>query len=135
MVLDSWAVIAWLKGQQPAADRVDGYFRESFAGALRLSISVLNLGEIYCVTAKHRDLAIAASVLEALQDYQVAVLPSPNDLVMAAARLKARWPLSYADAFAAATALHRNERLITGDPELRPLATGEGLLLDWIGEP
>ena len=52
---------------------------------------------------------------------------------MKAARLKAGWRISYADSFAAATALERNEPLVTGDPEFRPLSAGEGLLLDWIG--
>ena len=36
---------------------------------------------------------------------------------MEAARLKARFPLAYADAFALATAIRFGARLVTGDPE------------------
>ncbi len=39
------------------------------------------------------------------------------DDVLAAARLKARFPISYADAFAAATALRAGAQLVTGDDE------------------
>ena len=44
-------------------------------------------------------------------------LPS-EDRVVAAARMKAEFPLAYADAFAAATAIGLDATLWTGDPEL-----------------
>lgn len=132
LVLDSWAIMAWLKGEA-CAPVVERYLMDAFGGRLRLSISVLNLGEIYYLTAKYRNRSVASQVLQRLDGFRVATLPAPNDLVMKAARLKAGWPISYADSFAAATALDRNEPLVTGDPELRALGDGEGLLLDWLG--
>lgn len=52
----------------------------------------------------------------------------PNaDAVVAASRWKARGGLSYADAFAAATAERHSAPLLTGDPELVALG-GQGLL-------
>ena len=35
---------------------------------------------------------------------------------------KAQFPVSYADAFAVATAIREQARLVTGDPELRSVA-------------
>jgi predicted nucleic acid-binding protein len=53
---------------------------------------------------------------------------------MSAAKLKSRYAISYADAFAAATAIIRESPLLTGDPELRAVATQEKILqLEWIG--
>jgi predicted nucleic acid-binding protein len=53
---------------------------------------------------------------------------------MAAATLKARYPISYADGFAAATAMLRQAPLVTGDPELRAMAKKEKVLrLEWLG--
>lgn len=53
---------------------------------------------------------------------------------MAAATLKSRHAISYADAFSAATALLRDVPLVTGDPELRTMAAAEkNLKLEWIG--
>jgi predicted nucleic acid-binding protein len=53
---------------------------------------------------------------------------------MLAASLKARYAISYADGFAAATALLQEAPLITGDSELRAIAVEEkGLHVGWIG--
>lgn len=52
---------------------------------------------------------------------------------MSAAGLKSRYAISYADAFAAATALMHDAPLVTGDPELRAMAAGKSnLKLEWI---
>jgi uncharacterized protein len=57
-----------------------------------------------------------------------------DELVMLAATLKARYAISYADGFAAATALLQDAPLVTGDPELRAMAAKEKTLqLEWIG--
>lgn len=47
-----------------------------------------------------------------------------------AALLKGRYPIAYADAFAAALAQKYQCPLVTGDPELRSIPDLE---LDWIG--
>ena len=52
---------------------------------------------------------------------------------MIAATFKARYPISYADGFAVATAVVRGEPLVTGDSELREMASTEKVLkLEWI---
>ncbi len=50
--------------------------------------------------------------------------------VLEAARLKAGFSISYADAFAVATAVRMDAVLVTGDPELRQI---EHLVpVDWL---
>ena len=44
---------------------------------------------------------------------------------MLAANLKARHAISYADGFAAATALLQDAPLVTGDPEMKAMAAAE----------
>jgi ribonuclease VapC len=52
------------------------------------------------------------------------------NLIKEAAKIKSRYPLSYADAFAVATALRENASVITGDPEFKRV---EGLVaIDWL---
>jgi uncharacterized protein len=58
------------------------------------------------------------------------LLPEEED-VIAAAKLKSSYRISYADAFAAALAMRENAAVITGDPELREL--GDVLRVEWIG--
>ncbi|MGA2737670.1 MAG: PIN domain-containing protein [Bryobacteraceae bacterium] len=53
-----------------------------------------------------------------------------NEDIWNAALLKGLFPISYADAFAAALARKHNCRLVTGDPEFRFV---DRLELDWIG--
>ena len=65
-------------------------------------------------------------------------LPELTDRLLARAALDALSMAAKAGLVAAGfgkteTALERNEPLVTGDPEFRPLSAGEGLLLDWIG--
>jgi len=47
------------------------------------------------------------------------ILPCPNDLIFRAAELKARFPISYADASALASAIEHAATLVTGDPEFK----------------
>ncbi|PYN80139.1 MAG: hypothetical protein DMD97_03960 [Candidatus Rokuibacteriota bacterium] len=48
----------------------------------------------------------------------IELVPVKEPLVLAAARIKARHPLSYADAFAVATARMERAPVVTGDPEI-----------------
>lgn len=49
----------------------------------------------------------------------IEILPATNDLVFRAAELKACFAMSYADCFAAASAVEHDATLVTGDPEFR----------------
>ena len=51
--------------------------------------------------------------------------------VIAAARLKAAHALSFADCFAAATAVRERAALVTGDREFEKL--GRAVEIDWLG--
>jgi predicted nucleic acid-binding protein len=131
-VLDAWAVLAWLKGQQPAAERVRLLLQAAERREQKLLINVVNLGEVFYVCVKARDLAYGERVVDALRP-RLAVVSATDSLVMTAAALKSRHAISYADAFAAATALLRDAPLVTGDPELQTMAETEpNLKLEWI---
>jgi predicted nucleic acid-binding protein len=132
LILDAWAIMAWLKGQQPAAERVRLLLDGADRRERKLVMNIVNIGEVFYLSVKARDLAYGERVLENLRT-RIATVPAGNELVLRAANLKARHPISYADAFAVATAIGRNSPLVTGDPELRAMAEREkALKLDWI---
>lgn len=85
-------------------------------------MSIINLGEVYYRTAKASDEANARSILERFRLAPIGIVPVEDGLVIEAASLKARFPISYADAFAAALAVRRGARVVTGDPDFEPLA-------------
>lgn len=126
-------MLAWLKNQPPAANRVRALFLAAQKREVELAINIVNLGEVFYLVAKARDLEFAARAIQRLRT-RVRVISASDELVMAAASLKARFALSYADAFAAASALATAAPLVTGDPEIADLARHESALqLEWIG--
>jgi predicted nucleic acid-binding protein len=110
--LDSWAVLAWLDGDEPAAGIVQAVFERE-----RPWMSWINVGEVaYQVERRHgRDEArLVVGRLRAA----AALDEVTAERVLAAAELKAIHPIAFADCFAAATAIARDATLLTGDPEL-----------------
>jgi len=133
LVLDAWAVMVWLKGQQPAGERVRALLQAADRRECRLSMNIVNVGEVFYLSVKARNLAYGQRVLQTLQP-RVTTVSAHDELVMLAATLKARHAISYADGFAAATAMLQGAPLVTGDPELRVMAAKEkSLQLEWTG--
>ena len=115
--LDSWAVLAWLDGDAPAAAIVQDAF-----DAGQPLLSWLNVGEVAYQVERRHGVDEAAFVVNRLRAAAALDEVTPAR-VLAAARIKAANPIAFADCFAAATAAARDATLLTGDPELldRPL--------------
>ncbi len=110
--LDSWAVLAWLDGDEPAA----GAVQEAFE-AERPWMSWLNVGEVaYQLERRHG--ADEASLVIGRLRAAVALDDVTPDRIFAAAHIKAAHPIAFAECFAAATAAARDATLYTGDPDL-----------------
>ena len=133
LVLDAWAVMEWLKGQQPAAERFRSVLEAADRRENRLLMNIVNLGEVFYLSVKAKDMAYGRQVLETLYS-RVLTVSADDELVMLAATLKSRHAISYADGFAAATAILQNAPLVTGDPEIKTMsATEKTLQLEWVG--
>ena len=109
--LDSWAVLRWLDGDEPAAARVEA------AMPSRPVMSWINLGEVAYIVERRAGADRARRVVRGLRLRLTLDLPT-EARVLEAAHLKAGYPLAYADAFAVATAIARGATLLTGDPEI-----------------
>jgi len=130
-VLDSWIVLAWLKDQHPGADRMESLWQDLSQKEAQLYMNIVNVGEVLYLSAKAKDAEYAEQVVDDLIRRGVSIVPASNRLVLEAARLKARFPISYGDAFAAATALNRSMPIVTGDPDFKKLAVGTDLQISW----
>jgi len=129
-VLDSWAILEWISGRQPASDAIAKLLAESEAGATRLFMSAINVGEVYYSLRKQHSEKLSEWWRESSRTLPATIEVPTADEIWDAALLKGRYPIAYADAFAAALAYKYRCPLVTGDPELRSIA---GLELDWIG--
>jgi len=119
-----------MTGRQPAGDLVGRLLTEAEHGHIRLLMSALNVGEVYYFLRKHHSKTLAESWRESSRTLPVTIEVPTTDDIWNAATLKSRFPIAYADAFAAALAQKYNCPLVTGDPEFRRV---DQLELDWIG--
>ena len=110
--LDAWVVIDFLDGKEPALSRV----RELLAGE-RPVMSWINLGEVAYVLQRRVGAEAAREHISEMQGDLTLDLPTP-ERVLEAAAIKAEHAISYADAFAVATALAHGAVLLTGDPQI-----------------
>lgn len=111
VVFDSWALLAYL-GDEPAAGRIESVWIDDGA-----AISSVNLGEVLYIRIRTHG-EESANVDIARVRHLLEVNDPDWPLVSAAATIKARGGLSYADAFCIATALRVEAPLWTGDPEI-----------------
>lgn len=121
-VFDSWALIAFIEKETPADLRVQDILGQARRSQLRAAISIINLGEVYYRVGKMHGERAAETTLADLRLLPLEILPADEESVLAAARWKMKYPISYADAFAAAASQACKATLLTGDPELVALA-------------
>ena len=132
LVLDSWAILAWLGGEEPAAGIVQGMLDASERTGRRPAVSVINVGEVLYSIVRSRGASTATATRDALLEIPMDRVPVDEDLVWEAATLKASFPISYADAFCAALAVRLDARVVTGDPEFRALEEARVLKVRWL---
>ncbi len=100
-------------------EKVRSLLREAERSNDRLLMNEINIGEVYYITAKDRSFELAEDFVNRLETLSIQTIGNSFADVLEAARLKARFPISYADAFAVATAIRMNAVVVTGDPEFR----------------
>ena len=117
-LLDSFAMLAFLN-KESGFEKVRSLLREAKSSDEPLIMNEMNIGEVYYITAGARSVELAEDFLNRLETLPVHIVTNSYAHVLEAARLKARFPISYADAFAVATAIRMNAAIVTGDPEFR----------------
>jgi predicted nucleic acid-binding protein len=110
--LDSWAVLAWLDGEEPAAGLVERTIKRE-----RPAMSWINLVEVHYRTIRDHGRQEADQVLAELRPLITESLPGIAAM-RSASSLKAEHPIALADCFAVALATEEQAELLTGDPEI-----------------
>ena len=122
VVIDSYAMLAYFNAE-PAGRVVFHILEEARDENVVLYLSLINLGEIYYIVYRQRGREKAIAILEALRLMPITISEINKARVLAAADIKAQYPISYADAFAAALCQELDAELVTGDPEFKVLET------------
>lgn len=113
--LDSWAILAWLDGEERALSRVEELLTS------RPIASWVNLVEVYYRVERDHGRVAADETISSLRAALAPDLPGTARMIEVA-RLKARAAIALGDCFAVATAAAHDVVLLTGDPEIIQLA-------------
>jgi ribonuclease VapC len=130
-VLDSFALLAYFEGEV-GMERVRSVLEGAAVQRHNVYLSLINLGEILYVTERERGLVEARRTLGAVDQLPVEIVGVSRATVLAAAHIKARFPIAYADAFAVVTAQDHGAVVMTGDPEFEPLADAGIIAVVWL---
>ncbi len=129
LVLDSWAVIAYLE-DEPAGQQVADLIASAHEEAIPVYLCVVNAGEIWYIIAREISEEEANRSIKELRELRIQFVDVDWELTQEAARFKAQHKMSYADCYAAALAKVRKADLVTGDREFKPLE--EQIKIQWV---
>ncbi|MCO6040372.1 type II toxin-antitoxin system VapC family toxin [Thermococcus alcaliphilus] len=129
VVLDSYALLVYINNEPPA-DRVEKYLNLGREGKADLYMNVVNLGEVYYILARKKGVDTANLAMALLKEEPITFVAADERLSLLAGRIKAFHKLSYADAFAAATAIDLKATLLTGDEEFKTIE--DRIKIEWL---
>jgi uncharacterized protein len=131
-VFDSFALIGFLENES-FSDRIQHILVQAKNRQVLLYIHAIHIGEVYYITLREQGKSIADLAYTRIKALPIKVIELiDEDLLLVAAGLKATYPISYADSFAAALALIKGCPLLTGDPEFAALENQGKISIEWL---
>lgn len=122
VVVDTWAMLAYLNGE-PAANDVRQLLRRARKKQALVLFSLINYGESLEIIEREQGLQPVQKAIAIIDQLAIHVVTVDRGLVFEAAHIKAQYPISYADAFSVALAKRNHAKVMTGDPEFRAVET------------
>ncbi len=119
-VLDTSAIVCLLE-DEPGADAVEERLTAAQAGKIEVGISCVSLVEVYYKAHQSDGQQYAGQLVAIMKSWPVEFVYPDEALCLAAGEIKALFPLSFADAFVAATAREAKAILFHKDPEFESL--------------
>jgi predicted nucleic acid-binding protein len=129
IVLDSWAVIAYLEDEDAAA-KVADIIADAHDEQIPLLMTVVNAGEVWYIVARQTSAADADGSIKQLRDLGIEFVDADWGLAKDAGYFKSKNKMSFADAFAAALAKQRKAHLATGDQEFKQVENE--VTINWL---
>lgn len=131
-MLDSYALIGYLE-DEPFSDRIEELLKLARRGNSRLYLHAIHLGEVYYITLREQGQNLADLAYSRIKAFPLTFVDCiDEELLLTAATLKANYPISYADSFAAAVAKINKCCLLSGDPEFNILEKQGIITIEWL---
>jgi predicted nucleic acid-binding protein len=131
IVFDSFALIALFR-QEKGYEIIRDLLVKTGTDENEAFMSAINVGEVYYMIARKSNVKNAGVAIAAIRQMPIQILEPDLDTCIRAAEIKAKYSLSYADAFAATLTINKKAVLITGDPEFRSLEREQGFKVMYI---
>jgi len=128
-VLDSFALLAYFQAE-PGGKQVKDLLKEASAEKTSAFLSAINIGEILYITERKLGRDSAENILKDIFRLPLKLADASMDRVIGAAHVKARFPVSYADAFVIALAQEIEATIVTADPEFKKVESLASIL--WL---
>jgi uncharacterized protein len=129
LVLDTWAVIAYLE-DEPSAPQIADLIASAHEEEIPVYMTVVNAGEVWYTIAREISEEDANSSIKELRDLRIQFQDADWTLTQEAARFKSQHKMSYADCYAAALAKIQKGELVTGDKEFKSLE--DQVKIQWV---
>ncbi|MCY7361204.1 MAG: type II toxin-antitoxin system VapC family toxin [Ignavibacteria bacterium] len=100
LVFDSYALLALFR-KEKGHEEISQLLTEISTGEKEGFMCVTNMGEVYYITARKQDDKKAQLALDSLKQFPLHFIDADFHLTLQAAKLKAHYKMSCADAFAA----------------------------------
>jgi predicted nucleic acid-binding protein len=129
ILFDAHAILKWTqkeRGYQKVKSLLLACREQSALGYM----NQINVGEVYYKTIRAVGLEEAKKFLENFFRLPLSVILPDSELIWKASEIKAEFSISYADCFAAATALRYEASILTGDPEFKKIESL--VLVEWL---
>ena len=129
-LLDSFAMLSYLN-REVGFEKVRDIMADAEKAENPVFMNEVNIGEVYYILFRKRGREKAEYFLDTiLPSLPLSFISNGFDDVIEASRIKAEYPLSFADCFAVATARKKNLDIITGDPEFKRVE--KLVVVEWL---
>lgn len=132
-VLDSWPILEWMIGNQPAARHFSEFLEKAIGDDSSLLISRMNYGEVLYMMPRKLPLEKLEPSRKALRYLPLQIISVDDSYVDQAVLIKTENACSFADCFAASVAIRFSAPVVTGDPEFLKLQSKGLLTVEWLG--
>ncbi|MDR2490038.1 MAG: type II toxin-antitoxin system VapC family toxin [Spirochaetaceae bacterium] len=136
-VLDACALIAFLNEERGSGfETVDNLFVRAGAGEISLCMNAVNLVEVYYNFIRSDGQTVADEIMRGIDALPIEYITDMDSGIRSeAARFKACYPMSLADAFLCATAKSCSAAAVTKDTEIEAAEQSENISVLWIDRP
>jgi ribonuclease VapC len=129
ILFDSHPILKWTQ-KEAGYKKVKSFIVACRDKSMTGYMNQINLGEVYYKTIRAVGIDMARNFLENFLRLPINIILPDTELIWKASEIKADYSISYADCFAAATAMKHRATILTGDPEFKKVE--KIVTVEWV---